>query len=313
MKTFYIVLGTLGALLLLILLISYGLYRYALVRPRPRKKPRPPSPKWAPLMGRIREGEAYLDSLCGEKVRMIADDGTPLYGEFYPSRHPKGGKALLAIHGHKSDGRTNFGVFAEFFYKMGYSLLIPDNRAHGKSGGKFIGFGWLDHKDCLSWMQFLRDKLGTTCKIVLHGVSMGAATVLMAAGERPENLAGVIADRGFTSAWEEFKHVLNHYYHLPAFPFLPISSLFSKLRAGYSFGQCSALEQLKKAGSPILFIHGGRDEFVPTWMSRQMYEEYAGPKQLYIAPQADHATSYFQHTEEYEQAVRRFLEQMVFP
>ena len=311
MKILSLILSILGVLLLGICIISYSLYRYALVRPRPRKNPKPPSKKWAPLMDRIKEGDAFLDYLCGETVRIAAKDGTPLYGEFYPARHPENGKALLAIHGHKSDGRTNFGVFAKFFHQLGYSLLIPDNRAHGKSGGKFIGFGWLEHKDCLEWMQFLRQRLGEKCSILLHGVSMGAATVLMAAGERPGNLEGVIADCGFTSAWDEFTHVLHRYYHLPAFPFLPIASALCKLRAGYYFRQCSAKEQLRKANVPILFVHGGKDEFVPTWMSREMYAQYDGPKQLYIAPLADHATSYFKHTEAYEQAVRAFLQRLV--
>ena len=297
----------LGALLLLVLLISYGLYRYALVRPRPRKKPKPPTKKWAPLMTRIHAGEAYLDSIPGKSLHLVAEDGTLLCADYYPAADPHSKKALIAIHGHKSSGKTNFGVFAKFLRDMGYSLLIPDNRAHSKSQGKLIGFGWLDRLDCLLWMGYLRQQLGSDCQILLHGVSMGAATVLMTAGERPENLAGVIADCGFTSAEDQFAHVLRHYYHLPAFPFLPIASAICKLRAGYTFSECSAKERLKNARVPILFIHGGKDRFVPTWMSQKMYEEYTGGKELFIAPAADHATSYFFHTLEYEQAVRNFL------
>ena len=307
MNVFSWVLLILGVLALLILLISYALYRYALVRPRPRKKQKPPAKKWLPHMPRIHEGEAFLDALPSEQVQIFAQDGTPLHAVFYPSQRSEQGKVVLAIHGHKTDGKTNFSVFAKFFYQMGYALLIPDNRAHGNSGGKVIGFGWLDHKDCLLWMQYLRQRMGEPCKILLHGVSMGAATVLMAAGERPEKLQGVIADCGFTSALEEFRHVLHEYYHLPAIPFLPIASAICKLRAGYTFAQCSAREQLKKARVPILFIHGQRDRFVPTWMSEEMYRGYAGPKQLFLAPTADHATAYFLHQQEYEAAVRSFL------
>ncbi len=301
------VLFLLGAFALLILLISYALYRYALVRPRPRRKQKPPAKKWLPHMPRIHEGEAFLDALPSEEVQIFSQDGTPLHAVFYPSRHPENGKVLLAIHGHKTDGKTNFSVFAKFFHQMDYALLIPDNRAHGKSGGKLIGFGWLDHKDCLLWMQYLRRRMGEHCKILLHGVSMGAATVLMAAGERPRGLKGVIADCGFTSALEEFRHVLHEYYHLPAIPFLPLASAICKLRAGYTFAQCSASKQLKKAEVPILFIHGQRDRFVPTRMSEEMYRAYAGPKQLFLAPTADHATAYFLHQQEYEAAVRSFL------
>lgn len=301
------VLIILGALFLLVLLISYGLYRYALVRPRQRKKPKPPTKKWAPLMPRILSGEAYLDSIPGKALHLRAEDGTLLYADYYPAANPSSKKALIAIHGHKSNGKTNFGVFAKFFRDMGYSLLIPDNRAHGKSEGKLIGFGWLDRLDCLAWMKYLRRQLGPDCKILLHGVSMGAATALMTAGEQPENLVGVIADCGFTSAKEQFAHVLHQYYRLPAFPFLSIASAICNLRAGYTFSECSAKAQLKKAQVPILFIHGGKDRFVPTWMSQKMYEDYAGEKELFIAPTADHATSYFFHTREYEQAVRDFL------
>lgn len=305
------ILAAAAAVIAVFVLASYGLYRYALVRPRARRKPKPPSKKWAPLMEQIHQGEAYLDSLEKEQVQICAQDGTPLWGEFYPAADAKSSKVLLAIHGYKTNGKANFSVFAEFFRDLGYALLIPDNRGHGKSGGNFIGFGCLDFKDCLCWMKFIRQRMGNACQIVLHGVSMGAATVLMAAGERPENLAGVIADCGFCSAQDEFRHVLRHYYHLPSFPFLPIANFFCRLRAGYDFAKNSAKEQLKKANAPILFVHGGKDQFVPTWMSEQMYAQYQGPKQLYIAPEADHATSYFMDKQQYQKQVRSFLERFL--
>ena len=132
------ILAAAAAVIAVFVLASYGLYRYALVRPRARRKPKPPSKKWAPLMEQIHQGEAYLDSLEKEQVQICAQDGTPLWGEFYPAADAKSSKVLLAIHGYKTNGKANFSVFAEFFRGLGYALLIPDNRGHGKSGGNFI-------------------------------------------------------------------------------------------------------------------------------------------------------------------------------
>lgn len=128
------------------------------------------------------------------RCRFLHRMGTPLHAVFYPSQCSEQGKVVLAIHGHKTDGKTNFSVFAKFFYQMGYALLIPDNRAHGNSGGKLIGFGWLDHKDCLLWMQYLRQRMGEPCKILLHGVSMDrdcAHGGRRAAGEAPRGDRGL--------------------------------------------------------------------------------------------------------------------------
>lgn len=188
-------------------------------------------------------------------------------------------------------------------------MLLVDDRAHGKSQGNYLGFGWLDRLDCKAWCQELADRLGPDCSIVLHGVSMGAATVLAAAGEPlPSQVKGVIGDCGYTSAWDQFGHILKRDFHLPVFPLLYTASLVCRICAGYWFQEDAPVKQLEKSDLPLLIIHGEADDYVPTAMSRRLLAASRDPgKKLVLVPGAAHAQSYAVAPEQYQQAAMEFF------
>lgn len=248
-----------------------------------------------------------------EDVEIYSDDGLKLHGYFIKSAQPSDKTAIL-VHGYCDKGLHMHG-FAKFYYEeLGYNVLVPDSRAHGKSKGKYIGFGWLDRKDYLKWIGKALELTGEKSSIVLHGVSMGGATVLMTSGEKlPAQVKAIVSDCAYTSVYDELSWQLKRLYHLPAFPFLYSTSLISRLTAGYYFKEASALKQVKKTSLPILFIHGGKDSFVPYEMAKRLYDAAAGDKELLIIPDAGHGLASEVDYKTYTTRVSEFLRKHVTP
>lgn len=184
-----------------------------------------------------------------------------------------------------------------------------DSLRYGSSEGEYIGFGCLDRKDALKWIDWVIKKYGGDVEILLHGISMGGSTVLMASGlELPPQVKGIISDCGFTSPKEVFTHVLKTMYHLPTFPVMQGAELINKRLAGYGMDECNARREVAKAKVPILFIHGSKDTFVPTRMCQEIYDCCASPKKILIVEGAAHGESYFKNMKAYEKALDEFTE-----
>ena len=223
----------------------------------------------------------------------------------------EGHKYIILFHGYQSNA-LSMAPYGKVFYDMGYSVLIPDALAHGDSDGKYIGMGWLERPDVLSWIDSITG-IDPDAEIVLHGVSMGGATVMMAAGEDlPVNVKCIVEDCGYSSVWDEFRLQLKNVFHLPAFPILNVASLVSKIRAGYTFGEASSVKQLQKAAVPMLFIHGDADTFVPFSMLDVVYNACASmEKEKLVVHEAAHGAAVDTDPELYWNTVVSFVEKYV--
>jgi hypothetical protein len=274
-------------LLLLLIAVSYYFFRMAVVRSRKDVFEKSPDmdPDEYKMMG---SPDNWIEKHGYDDIVIESDDGLKLHGNFIKAGVNSGRTVILA-HGYSSKA-YHMHSFARFYHDdLGFNVLVPDSRAHGRSEGKYIGFGWLDRKDYLKWIDKAIELTGDKSIIVLHGISMGGATVLMTAGEDlPAQVKAVVSDCAYTSVHEELSWQLRRMYHLPAFPFLYSTSLLSRLIAGYFFKEASALEQVKKTGLPILFIHGGSDCFVPHEMVYRLYDAASGEKELLVIPDAGH-------------------------
>jgi uncharacterized protein len=253
----------------------------------------------------------WFNKLTYEEVSIISEDGLKLKGYYLKAKIPTA-KTVILAHGYSSQG-TFMGPYAQLYNeKFGYNVLLPDDRGHGNSEGNYTGFGWLDRKDYLKWIDFVINKLGPDSQIVLHGVSMGGATVLMTSGEQlPENVKAIVSDCAYTSVKDELEYQLKVMYNLPAFPILNTTSILTKLRAGYFLGEASALEQVKKSKTPTLFIHGAVDKFVPLYMVNQLYEACNSEKELLVVPNAGHGAAYNTDPEGYKNKVKEFISKYV--
>ena len=219
--------------------------------------------------------------------------------------HHGGQKTAIVVHGWRDCAVRYFFLARMYERDFGYNVVVPNLHAHGLSDGDSIQMGWLDRKDVMVWLQTYK-----TDTMVVHGVSMGGATTMMLSGEKmPDGVKDVrfVDDCGYTSVWDEFAVQLKDQFGLPAFPLMYSTSLLSKLRYGWSFGEASALEQVKKCRYPMLFIHGEKDTFVPTEMVHRLYDAKTGVKELWIAKGSGHARSFYDHPQEYTKRVGQFL------
>lgn len=221
-------------------------------------------------------------------------------------------KIIITSHGWKSTGLTDYALIGSYYYQKGYSILVVDHQAHGMSEGKYIGFGVLDSYNLRQWIYYINHLFDSKCQIFLHGLSMGANAVLLLANQNlPNTVKGIIADCGFTSGWDEFLYLSKKFIKKERL--LPIYLLKwnCQLRARYNFKDNTSLETVANAKLPILFIHGGNDNFVPQSMTQQLFNLCPTSKKLKIFERAAHAKSWYEYPEEYEKLVFNFIEEII--
>ncbi|MFF2885487.1 alpha/beta hydrolase [Paenibacillus sp. NPDC057967] len=255
--------------------------------------------------------DQWWEAQLFEDWSMDSEDGLRLHAYYLEANQPSDITVIIA-HGYSGHAAlmTNFAqMYSE---KLGYNVLLPDARGHGRSGGRYIGFGWPERRDYVGWIRRVIENNGGQSQIILHGVSMGGATVMMTSGESlPPQVKAIIEDCGYTSAKEQLAYQLKRMYKLPSFPLLQTTSLVTKWRAGYSFSEASALMQVKKSKTPILFIHGDTDLFVPTAMVNELYEQGPEQKELLIIPGAGHGLARHTDPETYDRAVIGFIQKHI--
>ena len=210
-------------------------------------------------------------------------DGLKLYAKKFSPAESSNRWAIL-IHGYGRDGTFAYD-YADEYLKRGWNVLIPDLRASGQSEGQFITMGALESRDVYDWAK----KIPADAKIVLHGVSMGAATALMTAALEPPNLIAVVEDCGYTSAYVMFAEQLNKIFGLPEYPVMPCANLVCKFHTGVKISDAAPLAVVDKIKVPVLFIHGDADKLVPFEMMTQLYDACAAPKEKFVVAGAGHA------------------------
>ena len=243
-----------------------------------------------------------------EDVYITSFDGFNLYGSFFEIPNGKAKGTVLMCHGFHGVAPRDFAGLPEFYLSLGYNVLVINQRAHNKSGGKYLTYGIKERFDCRDWILFLNNRLGTEKPIFLHGLSMGCATVLMTSGfELPPNVKGIVADCGYTSPYDIILSVLKNGLKLPAFPIMPLSEILVKCIAGFGLKEYSTLDAMKTNRIPILFIDGDKDDFVPTWMTQKNYDACVAEKRLVWFEGVKHAESFFVDKTKYETEVKDFL------
>ena len=226
------------------------------------KKPR------ARFENTVQEGIRWFLGQEPELHTITSFDGLKLCAYYLPAEAPASGKRrrniLLLMHGYRAGGLTDFAGLYRFYHEQGYDLLVPFERSHGPSEGRYICFGVKERFDCRDWARYAARRFGEEEPLFLMGISMGCATVLMSLSlNLPPNVRGVLADCGFTSPWEIVRHVAKADFHLPAFPLLWLLDLWCRALAGFSLKEADTRKALGNSSLPVLFLHGKEDKFVP--------------------------------------------------
>lgn len=243
-----------------------------------------------------------------EDIYIDSNDNLKLHGYLISNNNSH--EWVITVHGYTCSANSMSNIAYHYFNK-GYNLIIPDLRGHGKSEGNYIGMGWHDRLDILKWIDYIMQK-DSEAKIILHGVSMGASTVMMVSGEDiPSNVKVIIEDCGYTSAIEQFSYKIKKMYKIPSFPILNICSFISKIKANYFIEEASSIKQIKKSKTPILFIHGDKDKFVPFYMQDKLYEACSSKKEKLIIENAGHAKCEKVNSKLYWDTVDKFIRENI--
>ena len=306
---------TLLAIILLLFGVGYYMLNYALKPEGLETRSRDIPGSYAYLYEDYPELQPWVDSLrTANALRdtlVRSERGERLHALYVRAARPTGRTAVI-VHGYTDNAVRMLPIGHLYSHHLGYNILLPDLHAHGLSEGDAVQMGWLDRLDVLQWMDTANELFGDSTRMVVHGVSMGAATTMMVSGEElPPYVKCFVEDCGYTSVWDEFKGELKNQFGLPAFPLLDVASWLCKLKYGWSFREASALEQVKKCTLPMFFIHGDADDFVPTWMVHPLYEAKPQPKELWLVPGAAHAVSYKENKAEYTCRVQDFVNKYI--
>ena len=256
--------------------------------------------------GVISEGYDWLSHTPSEKIYITSFDGLRLCGHLIT--HPAARRTVLFMHGFRSSWQHDFGAAAKDLYDAGCNLLFAEQRAHGESEGKYITYGIYERFDCAEWFNCISRRFGSL-PAYGDGISMGATTVLMATGLKlPGCVKGIIADCGFTSPKAIMTSVFRQHSKLPAWLVIPEVSLYSRLRAGFSFSDYSTLDAMRVNTLPIFFAHGDADDFVPLSMTIENYQACKAPKYLLVVPGAGHGMSYLIDHDTYLESLLNFFD-----
>jgi len=247
---------------------------------------------------------------CGcRTVEITARDGEQLVGHFYQC--PNAERIIIAMHGWRSSWTNDFALISKFWHENNCSVLYAEQRGQGNSGGDYIGFGLTERYDCLDWIHFVNKSEQNRLPIYLAGLSMGASTVMMASGLKlPRNVCGIIADCGYTSIYEIWKHVSKNNFKISYGMIARLADDMCKKRIRIGTRDYSTTDALSaNERIPVLFIHGTDDKLVPINMTYENYKACVAPKKLLVIPGAEHCMSYIVDTKAYERVIKEFWEQ----
>lgn len=252
---------------------------------------------------------AEMDAAPYERVCITSHDGLKLCGRYY---HVADGANLhIQFHGYRGSGSRDFGAGNAVAKKAGLNTLVVDQRAHGESQGDTVTFGILERYDCQAWANYAAERFGSGCAIFLSGISMGAATVLMASElALPENVAGIIADCPYTSPGDIIRKVCRD-VKLPSALMYPFVALGALIFGRFRLWASSPIQAVRNTDIPILLLHGSEDKYVPASMSGKIFEACAGLRYLEIFPGAAHCGCCLTDTPRYERVLRAFMEECI--
>ena len=282
-------------LVLFLLLISFGLFLFIFYAPPRRKRNTeeidlPPGKIYEPFYPQMREWVISARNTPYKDVSITSFDGLKLTGKYY--EYAPGATVELMFHGYRGNAERDLSGGMHRAFKLGHSVLIVDQRCSGSSEGSVITFGIREHRDCLDWINFMVRHLGSDVKIILTGISMGASTVLIAAGkELPPNVIGVLADCGFHSAKDVICSVANS-MHLPSRLLYPLVKFSAKFFGHFDLEEITPVESVRYCQIPVLFFHGESDDYVPSYMSQVNFAACPSRKKLVYIPDAGHGLSF---------------------
>ena len=265
----------------------------------------PADPQYDPYKERITELVKGVVEQPFEEVTITSHDGLTLYGRYY---HMQDNAPMhIQFHGYRGAAQREFGGCRQCEWELGVNTLLVDQRGHGKSGGNVMTFGILEQYDCQSWARYAAERFGPDVPLILSGVSMGAATVLMASClELPGSVAGIIADSPYDSPKDIICTVIDR-MKLPRNFVWNLIHLSARIFGHVDLESASALSAVKKTRLPVLIYHSDADKMVPVEMSCKLKEAGGDKVQLEVFPGGAHGISFLVDEGRYLEIMKEFM------
>ena len=304
------------ALAALAVLAAYLCFRMAFYvpdksRPDPEEIQVPDGSIYEPYHEQMRQWAREARAMPQRHAYITSHDGLRLHARFF--EYAPGAAVEIMFHGYRGTAERDLSGGVQRCFSLGRSVLLVDQRGAGESEGRVISFGINESRDCRRWVDWLLRDQGEDVTIILTGISMGATTVMIAAGRPlPRQVVGVIADCGFSSAREIICEVMRS-MKLPPRLLYPFVKLGARLFGRFDLEETTAAEAMANCRLPVFFIHGEDDRFVPCAMSHRCYEACAGPKYLFTVPAAGHGMGYLLDTDGYRRELTRFSREHGIP
>lgn len=288
---------------------SYYITFYSRKRKRLFEAGMPRAKKYDSYRHTVRRNMDRFTNVDLKWIHITSYDGYRLSGRYFHNKD--NAPVIICFHGYRSNAKRDASGGFWYAKDKGYNILLPDQRAHGRSRSRTITFGIKERYDVLSWVNYCNDTFGSDTPIILMGVSMGAATVMMSAElNLPPNVAGIIADCGYSSPKEIITEVIRK-MKFPPKPTYALARLGARIFGGFDPNSASALDSIAKCKVPLLLVHGDADTFVPCSMSQKLYDAANCEKDLLIVHGAEHGVSYYRDTEAYVAALDKFFDKIL--
>lgn len=308
MNIFAVILIILIFILIFYVTTTVFLFRYAILRKKERHKKAKKHSENVKTVRRMEKGKTDKNNFLSSDFKTLeitSFDGVMLSALYLPAENPKG--TVILFHGFHSTPVWDFSESFPYFSSLGFNLIYPFQRGHGKSGGKYVTYGINEGHDAVLWAETANSLLGCEKPIYVGGISLGCTTVLMGAGVGyPDNVKGIIADCGFISPHGIFTEVMKK-SGLPPAPFVWLFGILCRKIADFDIKGYSTLEALENTDIPIAFIHGECDKLIPCKTTLTVYNAYKGEKHLLTVKNAPHATSYSHGRTEYEAILKLLM------
>lgn len=316
LKTLIILLSISLALITLTLLVAYICFRIVFYEPRKKSLSSdeitlPEDKIYEPYHTSMKKWILEARKYPHEDYYIKSHDGLTLHAKYF--EYAPDAVTEIMFHGYRGNAERDLSGGVQRCFALGRNVLLVDQRTSCGSEGNVISFGINEHRDCLAWIDFAVNHFGPDVKLVLTGISMGASTVLMAAGKPlPENVVGVLADCGFSSPKKIIRKCAKD-QHYPENLIYPFIKLGAKIFGHFDLEEYSPLEAMKTCKVPVIFFHGEDDDFVPCAMSREVYDACTSPKKLVTIPGAGHGLVYLVDNQKYFQSVVDFFSENGVP
>lgn len=291
---------------IVLFIISYFAFKKGFIPPKEMSNQKK-SKRWVNYSEELTNNYKELDEIEKEEIILNGYKNRKICGHFIKS-NTGSQKVVIFSHGWKNTGINDYSVAGMFWHKNGFNVLIINHQAHGKSDGKYIGFGGkADKYNLKCWIDYINLKFDNKCEIYLHGFSMGATAVLGLANQKLTNLKCIVADSGYASAYEQCKHVIKKEHKIFGSIIAFNIKIYAKILAGCKFKDCDVSEIVQFSKYPILFLHGEKDSFVPTINSIKNYDLCRSEKEIIIYDDASHVLACMMYSKKYEEDILKFV------